>query len=131
MNHRCDYCNPVDKITGKRPKKAKPSFKHWDFNKLLNNIKLHINFIKDDKFNNVNGVSAPAFTAESLSEQFKAKRKLIDKAIHIIKRDSIPGYYINESNSIMHDSNRDPMNGGGPGGWMATVYYIHKKELNP
>jgi hypothetical protein len=90
---------------------------------------MYLNTIKDNDFNNINGMPHPAFTAESLSEQFKAKRKLVDKAIHIIKRDSITGYYISESNSIPHDSNRDPMRWGkGYGAWSATVYYIIKRK---
>jgi hypothetical protein len=119
------HCWCCEDRTKKRPRKAKPSFKHWDFNKLLSHIRMYVDSVKDNEgWKN-------RFIAEDLSEQFKAKRRLIDKAIQIIKRDPPQGYYISELNHAMHDSNRDPTMCRGSercSAWMPTVYYVWKKE---
>ena len=107
-----------------RKKKCKPTFKRWKFNKLFLLVKEHVQSLVGKEYGD------NCFTAEGLSKKFAAKIALIHKAIHIIKRDSIPGYYISESNEAPHESTRNSFfyHGEGKSGWAATVYLINKRE---
>ena len=121
---RCGHCKDCED----RPARRQVP-KHKDRKKVLDMARNAVMAMDDKSPFRWNDILKRSFSAEGLANHLDADLAVTKHALHVL---NLEGIVDRPSHSILHDSNRDPWNGGSFTGWQANIYrVIPESERKP